>query len=93
MRETVLKIRGKYKEKIRQYKNKLMEYREKFSNTEREHFEFKKKFNEDRIISEKNAEILQLKAQEQRESLEHKMFLMEDEYQRKIVNIVYFNRI
>lgn len=76
---------AKYKAKIGEYKQKINEYRDQMSNYEREFYEIKKKSDADRIISEKNTEILQLKLQEQKENYEHKLFLLEDDHQRKIV--------
>jgi hypothetical protein len=78
-------LQRKYKEKIEQYKKKLSEYKDRLDQKEQALQDFNRKNEEDRIINEKNIEILQLRMQEQRETYEHKIILIEEEYHKKMV--------
>lgn len=49
--------------------------------------ELNKKLDEDRILHEKNMEIMQLKMNEQKESYEHKIVLLEEDHHKRTVNM------
>lgn len=54
--------------------------------------ELNKKMDEDRIINEKNLEIIQIRLHEQKEAYENKFLLQEEENHRKIVkNLIFLN--
>ena len=78
-------MQNKYKEKVEKYKKKILDCKNKIADREKEIHEITRRSDEERIVQEKNLEILQLKLQEQRESYENRILLTEEDNHNKMV--------
>lgn len=75
------------KEKIEFLKKKATEYKSRVVDKEKEMNELNRKHDEEKVISEKNMEIMNMKLSEQKESFEHKIMVLEEDNHRKIVSV------
>ena len=78
-------MQNKYKEKVEKYKKKILDCKNKIADREKEIHEITRRSDEERIVQEKNLEILQLKLQEQRESYENRILITEEDNHNKMV--------
>lgn len=78
-------MQRKYKEKVEKYKKKILDCKNKIADREKDLHELTRRSDEDRIIQEKNLEIMQLKLQEQGENSENRILHMEEEHYNRLV--------
>jgi len=84
-RENTDKLQARYKEKIEKYKAKIVDLKGRIADKEKDIREVTRTADEDRIIQEKNIEILQLKLQEQKEHFENRLLHQEEENHSRMV--------
>lgn len=80
IKQSVGRMKEKYKSKIQKYKAKLAEYKTKITEKDEIIYEIKKKMSQQSLAQEKNEELLRLKAEELRELYENKLYHQEDEF-------------
>ena len=84
-KENTEKLQAKYKEKVEKYKAKIVDLKARIADKEKDIREVTRTADEDRIIQEKNIEILQLKLQEQKEHFENRLLHQEEENHSRMV--------
>ena len=82
------KLQAKYKEKIEKYKSKILDLKGRIADKEKDIREVTRTADEDRIVQEKNIEILQLKLQEQKEHFENRLLHQEEENHSRMVRFI-----